>query len=115
MLWQIPIGNTLYRSCNNTNYHYQDNHAEYFLKSGNRQHIVDYVSAGVVGILFGEGLDVTVSSTPNTSYWDAAGDGITNPPSINGNTLDSTSSDDDGGFLRTSAAAYYSSGPVPVQ
>jgi hypothetical protein len=109
MLWQTPIGNTLYRTDNNTNYHYQDNRAQYFLQSGNRQNITNYVSAGVIGILFGDGLDV------NTSYWDAAHNGITNPPAINGNTLNSTYSDDDGGFLRTSAAAYYSSGPVPVQ
>jgi hypothetical protein len=109
MLWQTPIGNTLYLACNNTNYHYQDNRAQYFLQAGNRQHIIDYVSAGVIGILFGEGLEL------DTSYWDAAKDGITNPRAINGNTLSSTYSDDDGGFLHTSAAAYYSSGPVPVQ
>jgi hypothetical protein len=109
MLWQTPIGNTLYRTVNNTNYHYQDNRAQYFLQSGNRQNITNYVSAGVIGILFGEG------QVGNTSYYDAAGDGVTNPRPINGNTLKSTYSDDDGGFLRTSAAAYYSSGPVPVQ
>jgi hypothetical protein len=109
MLWQTPIGNTLYLTCNNTNYHYQDNRAQYFLQAGNRQHIIDYVNAGVIGVMFGEG------QTGNTSYWDNAGDGITNPLAINGNTLSSTYSDDDGGFLRTSAAAYYSSGPVPVQ
>ncbi len=108
MLWQTPIGNTLYRAVNDTKYHYQDNRAEYFLQSGNRQNITNFVSAGVIGILFGEGLEV------GTSYWDAANDGSTKPPPINGNTLKSNYSDDDGGFLRTSAAAYYSSGPVPV-
>ena len=108
MLWQTPIGNTLYRTDNDTNYHYQDNRAQYFLRSGNKPNITNFVNAGVIGILFGEGDYV------DTSYWDAAKDGITNPPAIDGNTLTSTYSDDDGGFLHTSAAAYYSSGPVPV-
>ncbi|MGH6935504.1 MAG: hypothetical protein ACRED2_04835 [Methylocella sp.] len=110
ILWQTPIGNTLYRTVNNTKYHYQDNRPQYFLQSGNRQNITNFVSAGVIGILFGEGLD-----NMDTSYCDAAKDGITNPPATNGNILNSNYSDDDGGFLRTSAATYYSSGPVPVQ
>jgi hypothetical protein len=108
MLWQTPVGNTLYRTVNNTKYHYQDNRAQFFLQPGNRQNITNFVGAGVIGILFGEGLEV------DTSYWDAANNGITNPPAITDNTLSSTYSDDDGGFLRTSAATYYSSGPVPV-
>lgn len=108
MLWQVPIGNTLYATMNNTSGHYQDNRAEYFLKAGNRQHIVDYAGAGVTAILFGGGASNT------TSYEDTMKDGITNPAPINGNTLQATSSDDDGGFLRISSGAYYASGPVLV-
>lgn len=101
LIWQIPCGNTLYRSCNNTSGHYQSNHAEYFLKSGNRQRIVDWAASGIIGLMFGSTLGET------TSYTDARGDGITNPAAINGNTLTSSHSDDDGGFLRVSAAQYY--------
>ena len=102
-----PLGNTLSRTENDTTGHYQDNRAQYFLNPGNRQNITNYVNAGVIGILFGEG------AAGNATYWDAANDGVTNPPAIDGNTLVSASADDDGGFLRTRAAAYYASGPVP--
>lgn len=107
LLWQTPIGNTLSRTENDTTNHYQDNRAQYFLTPGNTPNITNYVNAGVIGILFGEG------AAGNTTYWDAANDGITNPPAIDGNTLVSTYADDDGGYLRTRAAAYYASGPVP--
>jgi hypothetical protein len=112
MLWQMPIGNTLYDTCNNTNYHFQDNKLEYFLQSGNRQHIVNFVNAGVIGSLFSAGQNA------DTNYMDYAGDGITNPAPIHGNpfgtlnSLTSYYSDDDGGFLRLSTAAYYAAGSV---
>jgi hypothetical protein len=67
---------------------------------------LNYVSDGVVGLLFGNGQFTT------TDYMDYANDGITSPPAINGNTLVASYADDDGGFLRTSAAAYYLSGPI---
>lgn len=113
MLWQMPIGNTLYRSCNNTKFHYQDNKVEYFLGSGNRQNIVNFAGAGVIGSLFSWGQWTT------SDYQDYSGDGITNPAPIYGNpfgkvnSLTSSYSDDDGGFLRLSTRAYYSAGPVP--
>jgi hypothetical protein len=100
LIWQVPCGNTIYRTCNNSNGHYQSNHAEYFLKAANRPHIVDWAASGVIGMMFGS----TLSQT--TSYMDARGDNITNPAAINGNTTLATVSDDDGGFLRSSAAAY---------
>ncbi|MBI2933589.1 MAG: hypothetical protein HYY16_18255 [Planctomycetes bacterium] len=108
MLWQVPCGNTLYRSCDNTWGHYQDNRPEYFLQAGHRPNIEAYAAAGAIGILFGGGADGT------TGIRDTRGDGVTNPPAINGNTLQATLPDDDGGFLRTSAAAYYSEGPVSL-
>ncbi|MCP4902350.1 MAG: hypothetical protein GY906_35735 [bacterium] len=108
MLWQVPIGNQLYRSCNNSEGHYQDNRPEYYLGNTNQQHLIDSADAGVIAILFGGG------SGACTSYRDAEGDGITNPPPINGNDLIAVYADDDGGNLRLSAAAYYDAGVVPV-
>ena len=49
-----------------------------------------------------------------TSAYDAAGDGVTNPAPINGNTRDSLSADDDGGYFRERAAAYYAAGGVAL-
>jgi hypothetical protein len=49
-----------------------------------------------------------------TSYADVQGDGITNPPPINGNSQVSTVADDDGGYLRQQAQAYYQAGGFPL-
>jgi hypothetical protein len=125
MLWQTPIGNTLYQSENNTNYHYQDDRAEFFLASptgvpnsplyGASSNIPNFVGAAVIGILFG-------TAGINTDNFDHAGDGITNPGALGtqGNPLDAhsnsavaTVSDDDGGFLRAAAAQYYLA-PTPL-
>jgi hypothetical protein len=110
VIWQIPIGNTIMRTCNNTNFHYQDNRAQYWLQNyPTNQAISRLAQSGVIGLLFGAG-----SSGPTDNY-DAAFDGITNPPPIDGNNTVSTVSDDDGGFLRLSVGAYYRSGPVPLE
>jgi hypothetical protein len=117
ILWQVPTGNTLFQSANNTKYHYQDNRPQYFLAPGNIQHIADYLGHRVIGLLFNSGGGAT-------DYMDYANDGITNPPPICGNPfcnpLDRTTlnaqvatvADDDGGFLRTAAASYYAAGPI---
>ena len=44
MLWQVPIGNTLYRSSNNKRGHCQDNRVQYFLGEGDKRHIVEYIA-----------------------------------------------------------------------
>ena len=106
IIWQVPVGNTLYRSQDNSWGHYQDNRAQYWL--GDRQHLVEYADLGVIAFLFGAG------ATGNTTYTDDAGDGITNPPAIGGNTRVAQHADDDGGYLRLSAAQYYREGPVPL-
>lgn len=117
MLWQVPSGNTLYSSENNTTDHYQDNHAQYFLQSGNGyQSIRNFVAQGVIGLVFGFG-------GGTTDYMDYANDGITNPSPIIGNpftttpnnSLMATVADDDGGFLRSAAGAYYAAGSIPWQ
>ncbi len=108
VLWQVPIGNTKMRAMNNTWDHYQDNHVEWLLDDPARAHLSDYAAAGVVGVIFGRGADGA------TCACDAAGDGVTDPPAIGGNTQLSLSADDDGGFFRARAAAYYSAGALSL-
>lgn len=102
MLWQVPCGNTIYKSCNNTSGHYKDNRPQFFLKGvldGNKTgNIKNFAESGVIAILFGKGQD------DQTDYFDNKGDGITNP----GTTLRSAlSADDDGGFIRAAVKKYY--------
>nr|WP_067062639.1 hypothetical protein [Mucilaginibacter sp. L294] len=103
ILWQIPIGNTLTKTCNNKSGHYKDNKAEYFLQpvlsNGNMDNIKAYQQAGVIAFLFGNGISNC------TSYLDSKKDGITGA----GETMD-----DDGGYLRKGMKAYYEQGPVQV-
>jgi hypothetical protein len=106
VLWQVPVGNTLYRSMDNTWGHYQDNRAQYWL--GSRQHLQELTDYGVIAILFGAGADGC------TMYTDETGDGVTNPAPINGNDLEAQYADDDGGYLRLAASAYYEAGPIPL-
>ncbi|QSA96502.1 cellulose binding domain-containing protein [Methylococcus sp. EFPC2] len=121
ILWQIPVGNTLYRSGNNTTGHYQDNRAEYFLQSvlegGDTTHLEQYRDAGVVAFLFGAGQD------EQTRYFDALEDGVTNPPAIDNRTYNHTdhlndrtalNADDDGGFLRAGIGEYYANGALAL-
>jgi hypothetical protein len=110
VIWQLPIGNTLMRTCNNTKSHYQDNREQYWLENyPNNQTINALAQAGVVGLLFGSGQPGT------TANYDAAGDGMTNPAPINGNTAVSAYADDDGGLLRLNVGKYYSSGATQLQ
>jgi hypothetical protein len=109
LMWQVPNGNQQYRTENNTDGHYQDNRAEYFLNaSTGRAHMTEWANYGVIGLMFGAG------AGGQSHYFDAKGDGITNPPPINGNNLTSTVADDDGGYIRLNVAAYYSGGTLPL-
>ena len=108
VMWQIPLGNTKMRAMNNTWDHYQDNKAEWLFDDPGRANLSAYARAGVVAFLFGRGADGA------TCACDAAGDGITNPVPINGNTRDSLSADDDGGYFKERAAAYYAAGPMTL-
>ncbi len=109
LLWQVPNGNRVYRTMNNTDGHYQDNRAEYFLNpTTGRAHIQQWANAGVLGILFGAGVG------SQSHYYDTKGDGVTNPAAINGNTTTATDADDDGGYIRRQTAAYYAQGTVPL-
>jgi hypothetical protein len=105
MLWQVPVGNTYFRSENNTDGHYQDNRVQYWLGGYPEDgHIASLVHAGVIGILFGAGADEP------TTFADWKHDGITNPAPINGNDAMAHYADDDGGYLRMVGNRYYRTG-----
>lgn len=109
VLWQIPLGNTVMRSVNNTPGHFQDNRVEWLLSPRNGWgHLRTYRDAGVVALLFGagQGGDTTTS--------DGAGDGVTNPAPINGNRRRAKRADDDGGYFRERARAYRKRGALKV-
>jgi hypothetical protein len=106
--WQIPLGNTLMRAEDNTNDHYQDNRVQWLLGAGSRARLRAYVAAGFAGFMFGRGAD------GNTCACDAAHDGVTNPPPIDGNTRPSLSADDDGGYFKAQVRAYYREGALPL-
>ena len=122
ILWQIPVGNTLYRSCNNSKGHYQDNRSEYLLQAvldrGDTTRLAQYRDAGVVAFLFGAGQD------DQTKYFDSRKDGVTQPTAIDNRKRNHTdhlndrpalNADDDGGFLRRAIATYYANGALPLK
>jgi hypothetical protein len=108
VMWQIPYGNTKMRAMNNTWGHYQDNRVEWLLDDPGRTHLTEYLQAGVIGFLFGQGAGGT------TCPCDAMADGVTNPAPIGGNTRTSLNADDDGGFFRDRATAYYQAGAMTL-
>jgi hypothetical protein len=105
VLWQIPYGNTKMRAMDNTWGHYQDNRVEWLLDDPGRAHLAEYVQAGVIAFLFGQGAAGT------TCPCDAMGDGVTNPAPISNNAQTSLTADDDGGFFRDRARSFYQDGP----
>ena len=106
--WQIPLGNTVMRAMDNTWDHYEDNRVQWLLGPASRARLRAYVAAGFIGFLFGRGADGA------TCACDAAGDGVTNPAPIDGNTRPSLSADDDGGYFKQQAAAYYRAGVLSL-
>lgn len=108
VLWQVPQGNTVMRSMNNTWNHFQDNKVEWLLGDDGWSRLRPYISAGVVALLFGRGADGA------TCACDANGDGVSNPPPINGNLRVAVSSDDDGGYFDERRAAFADSPGLPL-
>ena len=105
VLWQVPLGNTKTATCNNTNWHFQDNRVEFWLDDTPHANVSTYAAAGVIAILWG------APQAGCTHNDDSASDGDT-PPS-------EPYPDDDGCYLRTRGAAYYSTtppnpGPIPL-
>src|SRR5207253_494082 len=73
LMWQVPNGNRVYRSENNTDGHYQDNRPEYFLNSvSGRAHVAQWANDGVICLMWGAG------AGGQSHYFDSRGDGVTN-------------------------------------
>lgn len=111
MAWQIPMGNTIMATCNNTEGHYMDNRPEYFLENyPDNKHIAEWAEAGYIGLLFGGGAGGC------TDCRDGRKDGVTNPDPIPNNKGEKAEwPDDDGGFMRTRGIKYYTKGPYPLK
>jgi hypothetical protein len=107
-VWQIPVGNTLFRVENNTPYHYQDNKVQTLLGSSPaaRGLLRSYAHAGVAALLFGGG-------QPTDTCACATGKPVSpEPQPIDGNTRRSLDGDDDGGYFMAQVARYYRLGPL---
>lgn len=107
IIWQIPLGNQVSRTENNTQGHYQDNKLQYFF-----EHISELQNSGITGLLFGAG------NSGSSYQYDNNNDGITNPSPIcntDGNSAKtnmctntlSTFNDDDGGYFRSKSKQFY--------
>ena len=108
IVMNIPVGNQSHIAMDNTQFHFQDNRAEYFFA-----HIDELRDAGIAALLFGS------TTTGSTVAWDASRDGVHNPKGPKCTTDGDSSGericphvrtnfkDDDGGFLRTAAARFY--------
>ncbi|MCX8092565.1 MAG: hypothetical protein N3E50_00175, partial [Candidatus Goldbacteria bacterium] len=134
--WQIPVGNTYFRTCNNSSNHFRDNSAQEFLPStsangasgspGDAYSSSDtsrgpgyWANVGILGVLFGEGgYDEYANPNDMTHLRDWPNDGTTNPTTnTNGapgfNTwgqATSSVSDNEGGYIRAAVARYCSVG-----
>jgi hypothetical protein len=137
VMWQIPLGNTKMRAQNNTTRHYQDNRTEWLFDEAARTHLAAYRDAGIVAFLFGGGASGVTCACDAPVSNGSAGDGVTNPPAINGNTMASElaapgtapsqvsrngvptlvspyAADDDGGYFRWRAWTYYQTGAMTL-
>jgi hypothetical protein len=104
VLWQIPIGNTHFLTCDNTPGHYCHNSAQLLFEGypATNDRISRFANGGGIGLIFSGG------QSTSTQMWDNMGDGITNPAAITGNLGNvSQYSDDDGGYLRLRSATYF--------
>jgi hypothetical protein len=108
VLWQIPLGNRVMRSMNNTTNHYQSFQVEDLLGDPAQARLRRYRDTGVIALIFGPG------ASNQTHYTDRAKDGVTNPAPINGNDQVATVIDDDGGYFRERVKAYYAEGALPL-
>lgn len=103
-MWQVPVGNTYFDTCNQTNLHYCSDHIQHLLETypSDSSFMQAYFNAGCIGWMFNAGQGF------QTHVYDDANDGITNPAPITGSEgHTSTSADDDGGFARQCGQAYY--------
>ncbi|MCY3021133.1 MAG: hypothetical protein NTW87_19135 [Planctomycetota bacterium] len=109
VMWQVPLGNYYFATCDNSPGHGTDGLAQALLEDYPKNDMIArFVQAGCCGwIFFGANND---SSHP----YDAKKDGITNPQPIPGNLGNKSEyPDDDGGYMRLRAANYYKN-PFPI-
>jgi hypothetical protein len=111
MAWQIPMGNTIMATCNNTEGHFMDNRVQYFLENyPTNKHIAEFAAQGYIALLWGGGAGGC------TDVRDGRKDGITNPKPIPHNSGEkAVYADDDGGYLRLRAANYYKKKPLSLR
>jgi hypothetical protein len=107
VLDNVPVGNSVYRTIDDSDYHYRDAWVEWILGADDFAHLVALRDAGVIGIVFGVDVDLPSMTCP----CDAAGDGVTNAGSKG---EESTSADDDGGYLAERLEAYAATGGLPL-
>ena len=107
VLDNVPVGNSVYRTVDNSDYHYRDSWVEWILGADDFANLVALRDAGVAGIVFGVDVDLPSMTCP----CDAAGDGVTNDGAIG---KESTSADDDGGYLAERLRAYAVTGGLPL-
>jgi hypothetical protein len=107
VVWQVPLGNTVFRVENNTFGHYMDNRAEYFFS-----HLPELAASGITGLIFGQGQDDSTSNYDNQQDVSDNSKTVCTTRGSHSGTLrcpwrDAVATDDDGGFLREQAAAYF--------
>ena len=142
IMWQLPVGNHYYRTCNNAPGHWRDNTSMAFLPStssngssgtpGDAYSATDntkgpgfWIDRGIIAALFGSGYyDGNPDNNANGANQlchvrDMMGDGTTNGANAYTDGFTSQGSatsnvaDDDGGYLRN-AVTKYGSNPVCV-
>ncbi|WP_183094760.1 hypothetical protein [Nocardioides stalactiti] len=106
VLDNVPVGNGVYATMDDSPYHYRDSWVEWLLGSDDFAGLVALRDAGAIGIVFG--VDIEPSSM--TCPCDAAEDGVTN----GGRGNEATSPDDDGGYLAERLQYYSTTGGVPL-
>ncbi|GMV80980.1 MAG: hypothetical protein AMXMBFR7_21640 [Planctomycetota bacterium] len=102
-MWQVAVGNTYFRTCNQTDGHYCDGIAQSILEGYPQNPTISrFAAAGCAGFIFNAGQGF------QTHVHDNKKDGITNPPPIAGNLgHESKYADDDGGYMRLRVGDYY--------
>ncbi len=107
ILDNVPVGNSVYRTLDDTDFHWRDSWVEWILGDDDFDNLIALRDAGVIGIIFG----VDGGATTTTCPCDAADDGVSN----SGNSgKRSTSADDDGGYLAERLLAYSATGGAPL-
>ena len=107
VLDNVPVGNSVYRTLDNTDFHFRDSWVGWILGDDDFDNLIALRDAGVVGIVFGVDGGATVTTCP----CDAAGDGVSNSGDQGER---STSADDDGGYLSERLLVYATTGGLPL-